>query len=90
MGTSFPQMAGPGTPAPVSGYRMGFVSVLAAAIGVAAGLIAYVLYDLIGFFTNLSFYHEISFRFRSPENTQVGSWIILIPVIGGLSVGVMA
>ena len=55
-----------------------------------AGIIAYILYDLIGFFTNLAYYHEWSFHFRSPEHTTVGLWIILIPVIGGLIVGVMA
>jgi chloride channel protein, CIC family len=83
-------IAGPGNPAPISGYRMGMISLLAAAIGSFAGLIAYVLYDLIGLFTNLSFYHEWSFHFRSPEHTQIGLWVIVVPVIGGLIVGVMA
>ncbi|MGH9775754.1 MAG: chloride channel protein [Candidatus Acidiferrales bacterium] len=72
------------------GFRVGFISVMAAAVGILAGLIAYVLYDLIGLFTNLAYYHEWSFHFRSPENTALGAWIILIPVIGGLIVGVMA
>ncbi len=83
-------IAGPGHPAPISGYRMGMISLLAAGIGSFAGLIAYVLYDLIGLFTNLSFYHEWSFHFRSPEHTQIGLWVIVVPVIGGLIVGVMA
>jgi hypothetical protein len=48
MGDSIGGMAGLGKPAPVSGYRMGLISLLAAAIGSFAGLIAYVLYDLIG------------------------------------------
>ncbi len=63
---------------------------MAAAIGCAAGLIAFVLYDLIGLFTNLAFYHEWSFRFRSPEQSHMGLWVIVIPVIGGLIVGLMA
>ena len=71
-------------------FRIGYISLLAALIGIAAGVIAYVLYDLIGLFTNLSYYHAWSFHFRSPENTHLGYWIILIPVIGGLIVGVMA
>ena len=83
-------MAGLGNPAPVSGYRMGMMSLLAAAIGSFAGLIAYVLYDLIGLFTNIAFYHDWSFHFRSPEHTQIGAWVIVVPVIGGLIVGVMA
>ncbi|HXW18803.1 MAG TPA: chloride channel protein, partial [Candidatus Acidoferrales bacterium] len=83
-------IAGPGHPAPISGYRMGMISLLAAAIGSFAGLIAYLLYDLIGLLTNLSFYHEWSFHFRSPEHTQIGLWVIVVPVIGGLIVGIMA
>jgi CIC family chloride channel protein len=73
-----------------AGYRIEFVSLLAALIGVLAGFIAYILYDLIGLFTNLAYYHEWSFHFRSPENTHLGPWIILTPVIGGLIVGFMA
>ena len=73
-----------------AGFRIGFISLLAAGIGILAGLIAYVLYDLIGLFTNLAYYHEWSFHFRSPEHTQLGPWIILTPVIGGLIVGFMA
>src|SRR5215469_14202640 len=72
------------------GFRLGFISLLAALIGILAGLIAYLLYDLIGLFTNLSYYHEWSFHFRSPENTHLGPWIIVMPVIGGIIVGFMA
>jgi len=72
------------------GYRLGFVSLLAVAIGFIAGLIAFILYNLIGLFTNLAFYHEWSFHFRSPEANRLGPWVIVIPVIGGLIVGVMA
>jgi H+/Cl- antiporter ClcA len=76
-----------------AGYRLGFVSLLAALIGIAAGFVAFALYDLIGLFTNLSFYHEWSFHFRSPSADQVhqlGWWVILVPVIGGIIVGFMA
>ena len=72
------------------GYRLGFVSLAAAAIGLLAGLIAFILYNLIGLFTNAAFYHEWSFHFRSPEANQLGPWVIVIPVVGGLIVGVMA
>jgi chloride channel protein, CIC family len=62
---------------------------LAALIGLLAGFIAYLLYDLVGLFTNLAYYHEWSFHFRSPGNTPLGPWIIVTPVIGGLIVGFM-
>jgi hypothetical protein len=71
-------------------FRTLLLSFLAAGIGGAAGVIAYLLYNLIGLITNLAFYHELSFRFRSPEATPLGTWVILIPVVGGLIVGVMA
>ena len=77
-------------PLQLAGFRIGFVSLLAALVGLLAGLIAYVLYDLIGVFTNLAYYHEWSFHFRSPEQTQLGPWIIVTPAIGGLIIGFMA
>jgi H+/Cl- antiporter ClcA/CBS domain-containing protein len=73
-----------------AGYRIGLISGLAALIGILAGFIAYALYDLIGLITNLAYYHEWSFHFRSPEHTQLGPWIIVTPVIGGIIVGFMA
>ncbi len=77
-------------PSQTAGYRIGFISLLAALIGVLAGIIAYILYDLIGLFTNLAYYHTWSIHFRSPEHTTIGAWVILMPVVGGLIVGVMA
>jgi CIC family chloride channel protein len=75
---------------PTPGYRLGFVSIAAAVIGFTAGLIAFLLYNLIGLFTNLAFYHEWSFHFRSPEGNHLGPWVIVMPVVGGLIVAVMA
>src|ERR1700723_2075629 len=71
-------------------YRLEIVSLLAGLIGVLAGLVAFALYDLIGLFTNLAYYHEWSFQFRSPEHTQIGAWIIATPVVGALIIGFMA
>jgi CIC family chloride channel protein len=71
-------------------YRLEIVSLLAGLIGVLAGLVAFALYDLIGLFTNLAYYHEWSFHFRSPEYTQIGAWIIATPVVGALIIGFMA
>src|SRR6202522_1540422 len=71
-------------------YRLEIISLLAVLVGILAGLFAYVLYDLIGLITNLAYYHEWSFHFRSPEHTQLGLWIIVTPVIGGIIIGFMA
>jgi len=66
------------------------VSILAAAIGLVAGLVAYALYKLIGLFTNLFFFHQWSTTFRSVGSHHLGTWVILVSVVGGLIVGVMA
>jgi chloride channel protein, CIC family len=85
-----PSSARNAEPARPAGFRIGYISLLAALVGVLAGIIAYLLYDVIGLFTNLAYYHEWSFHFRSPEHTTIGAWIIVTPVIGGLIVGFMA
>jgi CIC family chloride channel protein len=71
-------------------FRLVMISFLAAAIGLIAGGIAFLLYRLIGLFTNIAFYGHFSAVFMSPRYHHLGVWVILIPVIGGLIVGVMA
>ena len=71
-------------------FRIVLVSFLAAAIGLVAGVVAYALYKLIGLFTNLFFFHRWSTTFTSVGSHHLGAWVILVPVIGGLIVGVMA
>jgi CIC family chloride channel protein len=66
------------------------VSLLSAAIGIVAGVIAFLLYNLIGFFTNLFFFHHVGFHFPSLQTNTLGFWVIVIPVLGGLVVGLMA
>ena len=74
-------------PAP---FRIVLMSFLAAGVGLLAGLVAYILYKLIGLFTNLFFFHEATTTFRSVGGHHLGLWVILIPVAGGLIVGLMA
>src|SRR6201993_3104723 len=74
-------------PAP---FRLVLRSFLAAGVGLLAGIVAYILYKLIGLFTNLFFFHEATTTFRSVGGHHLGLWVILIPVAGGLIVGLMA
>lgn len=78
------------TPAEPAQFRMVLVSFLAAAIGLVAGGIAFLLYRLIGLLTNISFYGRFAFDFTSARHNHLGLWVIPIPVIGGLIVGFMA
>jgi chloride channel protein, CIC family len=76
--------------APPAAFRMMLVSFLAAAIGLVAGIVAFALYKLIGLFTNLFFFHRWSTDFSSAQHHHLGPLVIVVPVIGGLVVGVMA
>ena len=78
------------TLAELAQFRMVLVSFLAAAIGLIAGGIAFLLYKLIGLLTNISFYGRFVSDFTSARHNHLGWWVIPIPVIGGLIVGVMA
>ncbi|HSY66757.1 MAG TPA: chloride channel protein [Terriglobales bacterium] len=71
-------------------FRMVLVSFLAAGIGLLAGFIAFVLYKLIGLFTNIFFYHRFVAEFLSARHNHLGLWVIPIPVVGGIIVGFMA
>src|SRR6266436_5779193 len=71
-------------------FRMVLVSFLAAAIGLIAGCVAFLLYKLIGLFTNIVFYHRFVAEFTSVGQHHLGAWVILVPVAGGLVIGVMA
>src|SRR5271169_6031522 len=75
---------------PPAAFRMLLMSFLAAAIGLLAGMIAFVLYKLIGLFTNIFFYHRFVADFISARHNQLGLWVIPVPVIGGILIGFMA
>ena len=75
---------------PPAQFRMVLVSFLAAGIGLLAGMVAYLLYRLIGLFTNIAFYHRWSTAFLSARFNHLGPWVIVTPVVGGIIVGFMA
>ncbi|MBL0311566.1 MAG: chloride channel protein [Holophagaceae bacterium] len=70
--------------------RVVFISLLAMGLGLAVGFIAEFLIRLIGLVTNLAFYHRFSMEFTSPAGHHLGGWVIIVPVLGGLLVGLMA
>ena len=71
-------------------FRTALISLLAAFVGFLAGIIAFLLYNLIGLFTNIFFFHRWWFAFTSARNNHLGLWVIVTPVIGGVIVGIMA
>lgn len=71
-------------------HRVILISALAIAVAAAAGVVAQILIRLIGLITNLSFYGRWSTSFASPSGNHLGWWVLVVPVIGGLFVGLMA
>ncbi|MEP6465965.1 MAG: chloride channel protein [Parafilimonas sp.] len=69
--------------------RVFYVSIQAVINAIIIGLIAKFLVLLIYVITNFSFYGKFSFS-SAPITNQLGLFIIIVPVIGGLIVGVMA
>jgi chloride channel protein, CIC family len=79
-----------GAPTTQAQFRIVLVSFLSAAIGLLAGVVAFLLYKLIGLFTNLFFYHRWDSAFTSARLNHLGLWVMVTPVIGGIIVGFMA
>lgn len=70
--------------------RVLMIAALAIALGIAAAFIAQLLVALIHVVTNLSFYGRWSTADVTPASNHLGIWVVAIPAIGGLIVGMMA
>jgi len=70
--------------------RMLLLAGVALLIGAVSTVAADVLLKLIRFFTNLFFYQMLSLADRSPAGHALGPWVIAVPVVGGLIVGLLA
>lgn len=66
------------------------LSVISVGIALAATVIAKVLVWLIAVVTNLAYFGRISGAAADPSKHTWGLWAILVPVAGGLIVGLMA
>ncbi|HEX8603127.1 MAG TPA: chloride channel protein [Pseudoduganella sp.] len=63
---------------------------LAAVIGVLSTGTAWLLLRGINLFTNLFFFQALSTEFHSPAAHTLGAWVIAVPVLGALVVGLIA
>ncbi len=66
------------------------ISALAIAAAFLAGFAAQLLTRLIGLITNIAFYGRWSAAFTSPARNTLGPWVIAVPIVGALIVGVIA
>ena len=70
--------------------RVLWIVAVAAVLAGVVGVVARLLTALIGLVTNLVYYGTVDATLRSPADHHLGAWAILLPVAGGLVVGVMA
>jgi CIC family chloride channel protein len=66
------------------------ISLLSIAVAIIISLIARFLVLLIHLVTNICFYGDFDFSFRSPADNHLGLFVIILPAIGGILVGLMA
>lgn len=70
--------------------RLITISALAVLVAIIISFIAKFLIHLIYLITNISFYGTTSVADVPPAGNQLGLWVIAIPTIGGVIVGLMA
>ena len=70
--------------------RVLLLCLVAVVLGVCAAFIAQLLVSLISLVTNAAFFGRWSTQDASPAAHQLGAWVIVVPVVGGLVVGLMA
>ena len=70
--------------------RLLMLSMFALVIGGLSTLGAWALLAVIRLFTNIFFFQTLSWQHVSPAMHRLGAWVIVLPVIGGLIVGLMA
>ncbi len=59
-------------------------------LAVITGFVAQGLVGLIGLITNIAFHGRLSTAFVSPAGNRLGWWVVIVPAIGGVIVGIMA
>lgn len=66
------------------------IAVMAMFIGLIGAYVALALLGLIGLFTNLFYYQRLGSALVSPAGNHMGWWALLVPIAGGLIIGLMA
>jgi H+/Cl- antiporter ClcA len=70
--------------------RILLLSLMALLIGCISAFVAYALVWLISVITSLAFYQRFSSEVLSPDRNTLGPFVVLVPVVGGLVIGLMA
>src|SRR6201994_673180 len=70
--------------------RVWLISSLAIIVGIGGAALAVLLLRAIAFFTNLFYCHRFSLAMVGPAGSSLGYWMVLVPILGGILVGLMA
>jgi hypothetical protein len=70
--------------------RILLLSVFALVIGCVSAFVAYALVWLISVITGLAFFGRFSTELLSPERNGLGPFVIIVPAVGGLVIGLVA
>jgi len=70
--------------------RVLLLSAMAIVVGIISSFVAYVLLWLIAVITNLAFYQRFSSLPAVPQGHHLGYWVVIVPGIGALIIGLMA
>src|SRR5499427_669628 len=70
--------------------RVAVITAIAIGIGIVAAYVAKALLALIALFTNIFFYGRLTTEAASPVGNHLGLFVIVVPIIGALIIGVMA
>ncbi len=70
--------------------RILYTSSLAAGLGAVSAVLAWMLLEMISLCTNLFYFQKWSFIDRDPWQAGRHWWLVLMPVLGGLIVGLIA
>ncbi len=70
--------------------RVLLISAMALTVGAISSVVAWVLIWLISSITNLAFYQRLSSAPAVPQGHHLGWWVVAVPMIGALIIGLMA
>ncbi|HVS51965.1 MAG TPA: chloride channel protein [Opitutaceae bacterium] len=80
--------------APLADFRTNrrvlLLCALAAPIGAIGAIVAKALLWLIAVMTNAAFFLRWSSAPVTPEENHLGAWVVLVPVVGAIAIGLMA
>lgn len=71
-------------------WRLPLLTGMALVVGCGGVGSAWVLVKLIALMTNLAWFGRFSFAHTTPGQAVIGPWMVLVPALGGIIVGLMA